>query len=356
MNHLDETSFKILETLSRDIGTEMSINQLIERIGETYGSAYYANVYNKLQQLARDKTIALDKAGNAYRVSLNFYDYWIVDLLTQMEIMKKQKTLADTPRLLLLLSEVETTLKAIPNLSSISAIKPIKNEAVNRLELLIILKEDKRFTERTKLADYATSLMRRAEGTKIDGLILTESEFTNMLSHKEQNPAKEMIGYKVTFFGAQNFWSMIKSVIEKGIGVRAELQETIPAKMHQKDLVYNMARFGYRELGRTIEQGVDFCVEYVVAAMLAKGDARLIEAVPVILAKQKVNYNMLFFIAQKFRLLDSLLGILKTFNEILPQKSNEVGYVIEAMKEMDVNEAAVNKNSIKEKLRLYHAA
>lgn len=353
---MDETTFRILETLTANIGHELSIKSLTESIEHFHGTAHYSNIYEKLQQMARDKIITLDKAGNSYRVSLNFYDYWIVDHLTQMEIMKKQKMLANTPRLLLLLSGVETTLKTIPNLSSISAIKPFKNEAVNRLELLVILKEDKRFAERTKLADYAISLMRRAEGTKIDSLILTESEFTSMLSHKEQNPAKEMIGDRLTFFGAQNYWSMIKSVIEKGIGVRTELQEMIPAKMHQKDLVYNMARFGYRELGRTIEQGVDFCVEYVVAAMLAKEDARLIEAVPVILAKQKVNYNMLFFIAQKFRLLDSLLGILKIFNEILPQKSNEVGYVIEAMKEMDVNEAAVNKNSIKEKLRLYHAA
>lgn len=353
---MDETTFRILETLTANLGHELSIKSLTESIERFHGTAHYSNIYEKLQQIAKDKMITLDKAGNSYRVSLNFYDYWIVDLLTQMEIMKKQKMLADTPRLLLVLSEVETTLKTIPNLSSISAIKPLKNEAVNRLELLVILKEDKRFVERTKLADYAISLMRRTAGTKIDSLILTESEFTDMLSHKEQNPAKEMIGDKLTFFGAQNFWSMIKSVIEKGIGVRAELQETIPARMHRKDLVYNMARFGYRELGRTIEQGVDFCVEYVVAAMLAKEDARLIEAVPVILAKQKVNYSMLFFIAQKFRLLDSLLGILKTFKEILPQKSNEVDYVIEAMKEMDVNEAAVNKNSIKEKLRLYHAA
>lgn len=353
---MDETTFRILETLTENLGHEPSIKSLTDSIGRFHGTAHYSNIYEKLQQMAKDKMIMLDRAGNSYRVSLNFYDYWIVDLLTQMEIIKKQKMLAATPRLLLLLSEIETTLKTIPNLSSISAIKPIKNEAVNRLELLVILKEDKRSAEKTRLTEHAASLMRRAEGTKIDSLMLTESEFTSMLSHKERNPVREMIGDKLTFFGAQNFWSMIKSAVENGTLLRVESQETIPARMHQKDLVYNMARFGYRELGRTIEQGADFCVEYVVAAMLAKADARLIEAVPVILAKQEVNFNMLFFMAQKFRLLGSLLGILKTFTEISPQKSNDMDHVIETMRKMNVIEVAVNKNSIKEKLKLYHAA
>ena len=354
---MDETTFRILETLAENMGQEMSIKTLTESIQRSHGSAHYSNIYDKVQQISKDKMITLNKAGNTYRISLNFFDYWIVDLLTQMEIMKKQKLLMEHPRILHLLSEIENVAQAIPNMSSISAIRPIRNEAVNRLELLVLIKDgiSSDSEERTRrLTDYAIDLMRRGGGTKIDSLLLEESEFRTMLSSREKSPAREMIGDKLAFFGAQHFWMTIKSAVEKGIWIRAERQETIPSKISEKDLVYNMARFGYKELGRTMELGTDFSVEFVVAAMLAKGQARLVEAVPVILAKQKANYNVLFFLAQKFRFLELLLAVLDALLVVLPRDKDEVGYLMQTIKKMKIKTTMIlNTNSIEEKIRLY---
>jgi hypothetical protein len=357
---LDETTFRILETLAENMGQEMSIKTLTEAIQRFHGSAHYSNIYNKVQQMSKDKMITLNKAGNTYRISLNFYDYWIVDLLTQMEIMKKQKLLIENPRILQLFSEIEKVAQTITNMSSISAIRLTRNEAVNRLELLVLFKDgiSSNSEEKTRrLTDYAIDLMQRVAGAKVDSLLLNESEFGAMLSSKEKSPAREMIGDKLSFFGTQNFWLTIKSAVEKGIWVRAERQETIPSKISEEDLVYNMARFGYKELGKSIKLGTDFSVEFVVAGMLAKGQARLVEAVPVILAKQKANYNVLFFLAQKFHLLDLLLAVLEALSVVLPRDKKAIGYLIQMMKKMNIKTTMIlNTNSIEEKIRFYKSA
>ncbi len=353
---MDETTFRVLETLSDNIGQEMSIKTLTENIQRFHGSAHYANIYDKVQRMSKDKMISLNKAGNTYRISLNFYDYWIVDLLTQMEIIKKQKLLVAYPRILHLLSGVEGIAATIPNISSISAIRPTKYEAVNRLELLILIKDDtpSKAEESRILADYSIQLMQYGGGSKIDCLVLTESEFRHMLSSKEKTPAREMIGDKLVFFGAQNFWRAIKAAIEEGLWVRAESQETIPSKISEPVLGHNMARLGYKEIGRAISPGEDYCVEFVVAAMMARGQARLAEAVPVILSKWKANYNVLFFLAKKFHLLAMFMAVLEAVAIVLPRHERDAQELIRVLKEMQIRPSMIlNANSIDEKIRLY---
>ncbi len=354
---MDETTFKILETLSENIGHEMSIKQLTEEIQRVHGSAHYANIYDKVQQMSKDKMISLGKAGNTYRISLNFYDYWIVDILTQMEIIKKQKMLGAYPRILQLLSNVENIAAAMPSISSISAIRPIKYEAVNRLELLVLIRDgipsDAEEASRISV-DYSVRLMQHGGGTKIDSLVLRESEIGPMLSTKEKTPAKEMIGDKLVFVGAQNFWRIIKDAIEEGLWVRAESQETIPSKTNDLVLGHNMARLGYKEMGRTVKPGEDYCVEFVVAAMMARGQARLVEAVPVILSNWKPNYNVLFFLAKKFRLLEMFMAVLEAVSIVLPQHKRNALDLIRVLKDMQIEPAmTLNANSIGEKIRLY---
>lgn len=189
---------------------------------------------------------------------------------------------------------------------------------------------------------------------KVDSLLLSESEFKTMLSIKEENPVREMIGDKLAFFGAQNFWMTIKAAIEGGMWVRVRRHETIPSKISELDLIYNMARFGYKEHGRTIRPGIDYSIELTVAAMLALGQARLIEATAVILAKQNSNYNVLFFLARKFHLLDVLLPVLRALVIVLPKDKTRINQLIEAIEKMNIKTTIdLNTNSIEEKIRLY---
>ena len=58
---MDTLTLRILETITSNMGDPLSINQLTERIKETYGSAYYANVHQKLQELKNEGTLASEQ-------------------------------------------------------------------------------------------------------------------------------------------------------------------------------------------------------------------------------------------------------------------------------------------------------
>ena len=56
---MDETTYRILDVLSRSLGRLMSIHELTRKIEETYGGAYYANIYEKIHELTQDNIITL---------------------------------------------------------------------------------------------------------------------------------------------------------------------------------------------------------------------------------------------------------------------------------------------------------
>ena len=62
---MDTPTLRILDTLSSNIGDSLSINQLTERIKDTYGTAYYANIYQKLQDLKNEGLLTLDQMGRS---------------------------------------------------------------------------------------------------------------------------------------------------------------------------------------------------------------------------------------------------------------------------------------------------
>lgn len=357
---MDETSFKILETLSREMGTEMSISQLTERIGESYGKAYYANIYNKLQQLARDNIVTISKVGNTSIARINFDDYWIMDILAQVEMQRKRAFLRDRANATtqIIFSNLENV-DDLPFVRSISVIRPEKNQMINRVELLILVKgQGTDFFPKQSDAEtlhHAAESLQTMWPTKIDALILTEAKFVDLITSEEINPVREMLADKITLYGPQNFWHVIQVIAEKGIPIKIAKTETSPRKISEKDLVYNMARFGYNEIGTKLAKEKEICIEHTVAAMMAQGDARRIEAVPVLLAKNTVNYDMLIFLAKKFKLIGKLMGLIQALSEIIPEKK-DLQYAIKVMKEMRVEAELADRTSILEKMRLYNAA
>ena len=90
---MDTATFRILETLSSNIGESLSINQLTERIKADYGTAYYANTYQKLQVLKKEGIIKIEATGNSSIVKFNLQSYRLVDALAAMEIEKKNQQL-----------------------------------------------------------------------------------------------------------------------------------------------------------------------------------------------------------------------------------------------------------------------
>lgn len=130
--------------------------------------------------------------------------------------------------------------------------------------------------------------------------------------------------------------------------------QTNPACISDSDLTYNLARFGYKEFGLTIEQGQRFCIEYIITTLLIQNDARRILAIPIILAKNSARSNLIVFLSQKYGVSGRLLGLMRITHKIKPTK--EIGEAIELLEILNAKEIPANEKDILQKMRLYNAA
>ncbi len=350
---MDETTFRILDALSRELGRPTSINKLAEKIKGYHGTAYYANIYRRLQVLSSERVIDLSKVGRSSIATLNFQNYQLSDLLTEMELKRKNEFLRTHEESQMLLADIDAHSRDLNFIASVCMINPESNKKLNRMELLILLQGP-----RLELREYETlnTTMQRLKSrhnVRIDYLLLTRGEFFDFLRSEETNPLKEMLSDKIAFFSPQAFWMEVKNALDEGIQIRIAERETNPAKIAEEDLLYNLARFGYREFGPKIKPGKLICIEYIIASILTKKEARRIEAIPIILAKNRANHNMLIFLAQKYGLSGRLLGLLRVLDKI--KHTGEIENAIRTMQVLNVKEIEANEGSIREKMRLYDA-
>src|SRR3989304_1645415 len=68
---MDDTEFRILDTLSRDPGRDVSISGLTREIRRLHGTAHYANTYRVLDRLRTEGIVGITKTGNSSLVSLD---------------------------------------------------------------------------------------------------------------------------------------------------------------------------------------------------------------------------------------------------------------------------------------------
>lgn len=358
MSKMDEATYRILDILSRRLGVSMSINEITKNIDEIHGGAYYANTYEKIKELDREEILVLTKAGRSSLVSLNFDNYMIIDMLAEMELKCKRDFLKGKQEMQMLMLETDTYLRSVPLISHILLMYPGKNTKLNKAEMLIRLKEsdDKKTVEETKIQIHVIAeTLQRSHNIRIDYLALENQTFLDLLKSNEHNTVREMLHDKIAVLHPQDFWLDVKNITEKGTRISSISHETSPAKISEGDLVFNLARFGYTEMGSKVKQGRLFCIEYVISSIMFHGDARRIDAIPVIIAKNpKISYDLLLFLARKYEFGGKMLGILRTLRNLVAPGMKTVDGPIRLLEAMGVEEVKPNTKSIKEKLRLYN--
>ena len=171
--------------------------------------------------------------------------------------------------------------------------------------------------EKRKLREIIGTF-RRVHNIRIDYLPLTATELLELLTSEEANPLKEMLPDSVCVFSPQAFWSEMLEAERKGLRIRLEEAETDPRKLSENELVYNLERLGYKEFGTEAKQSREILKELLATSLLLKGDARRIDAVPVILAKGGTRWDLLVFLAQKYGTAGRLLGLLRALNHAKP--------------------------------------
>jgi hypothetical protein len=349
---MDAPTLRILDTISSNLGDSLSINQLTERIRETYGTAHYANIYHKLQKLKKEGLLSLDLIGRSSNIKLNFQNYLLIDTLAEMEIEKKKNFLAKRTDQILFLTEIDKLLNDTGTIRSVSSINPTKNIKLNKTELLFLLRKTPEYHNETLQLYKEMLKLQKKYNLKINSLILDRNDFHELIKSDEINPLREALSETITFFGPQAFWSEIKQVAET-TEIRNIKTETKPANISNLDLTYNLYRFGYKEFGLQLAQGKTFCIEYITTAILLQDDARLTEAIPIILAKNSFKSNTLAFLTQKFETTGKLLGLLKILHTIKPTR--ETTETKDLLETFNTETIPADEESILQKMRLYNA-
>lgn len=349
---MDATTFRILDTLASDLGKKFSINQLTGKIKKIHGTAYYANIYEKLHDLENNQIITLINLGKSSLTSLNFENYLLVDYLAQRELTNKISFLETRTNLQLFFQELEKQLDNYCFIESIVLIDPLRNFKLNKLELLILTQKDALDAQNKIAILLKLQDLEKKFNLKINCLMLENQEFFSFLKSDEINPVKEIFSNMIVLFGAQAFWRQIRELFIKGIYFQSIKGKISPFELDETDLVFNLARFGYTEFGSKVSQGNKICIEYIITSLLISDEVRRLEAIPLIIAKNSFNCNLLVFLVQKFGQEGKLLGILKILQNI--KKIKEVSKAIKSLEMFKVKEIMFDKESVLQKLRLYN--
>lgn len=345
---MNGTEFKVIDTMSRSIGNPISISGLTTEIKDQYGSAHYPNIYKALLSLKDENIIQIERQGRSSIPSLNFANYLLPDILIEAELQKKREFLERWPEAQMLLSSLDNTLREAWFIKSIILIDPQHNMKLNKAELLIIIDEsDESKREQTR------SLMQeiRRHFIRTEYLIIAEDELIDFLRSQEKNPIKEMLSNQITPYSPQHFWTLIRNAYAHGIRIKFDAEQTNPLKIGDRDLTYNLARFGYKELGPEIRQGDDISIEYIIASILLGEDKRRMAAIPILLAKNEANYDLLAFLSQRYGFADKLLGIFLVLKEMAP--SRELDNTVTILEKDDIRPVRFDESHIRDVMRLY---
>ena len=186
-------------------------------------------------------------------------------------------------------------------------------------------------------------------------LTLESKMFLDLLKSNEYNTIRAMLHDKIAILHPQDFWLEVKNITEKGIKTSAISHEINPARISEEDIVFNLARFGYTEIGSKVKQRKLFCIEYVISSIMFHDDVRRMDAVPVIIAKNpKISYDLLLFLARKYGFGGKVLGILRILRSLVAHRMKTIDEPIRLLEAMRIEEVKANTKSIKEKLRLYN--
>ena len=352
MVRLDTATIRILDAISSNIGDSLSINELTNRMKSKYGFAYYANVYEKLQNLKEKGLLNLEPIGRSSSIRLNFENYLLIDTLSDMEIEKKLGFLSNKANLFSLLFELDRSISEKCCIRFVSAINPLRNIKLNRMELLSLLNKTDDYLDQAIEFQKITLSLQRKFNLKINNLILDTNALFDLLSSDAINPIREALHQQITLYNPQAFWHQIKEIAQK-TQIRTLQTETKPLNIPDSDLSYNLNRFGYSEFGTNFAQGKKFCIEYIAISLLLREDARGLDAAAVILAKSSFNSNLLVFLSQKYEVSPRLFGILRALEQITHKP--EVDNTVKILKAINTQGLSADEESIKQKLELYNA-
>src|SRR3990170_1623830 len=170
---MDETAFRILDTLSRGPGEQLSIRGLTRAIRSLHGTAHYANTYHAARKLQREGSLRFARGGNAQLVSLGLGSPPAINALAEMELTKRRLLF----QRLKTLRHAFESLSELPAFGPVSLIDPERNANLNRVELLLCLPAGLAPGREPEGLFRELHALERKLNIRIDALALSESDF-----------------------------------------------------------------------------------------------------------------------------------------------------------------------------------
>lgn len=350
---MNETTFRILDVLARRLGHPLSIRELVAVVRDLHGTAHYANVYRALRPLRGEGVVLAQPAGRSSQISLDLRSTRTVDLLAETELERKRRLLAQRPEAGRLMEALSDAFGDLETVGSVSLVDPERGLRLNRVELLVTWVGGRPEGDVRAPILEAGQRVGRVSLVRIDTLALEREEFLALLGAEEANPVRDAMARGMAVLGPQALWLLIRALARRGIQVRWEGGPVDPADVPEAELVSNLARFGYQELGTRVEPARTLCLEYVVVALLLGSDPRRRGGAAVLLAKNRFHPHLLAYLAIKHGVAGPLLGILRMLSRIRP-----ADILREAVKELEAEgeEGTLrDEERVREALRTYDA-
>jgi hypothetical protein len=264
------------------------------------GSAHYKNIYDAVKSLEEEGIAGVKSAGRTSLVSLNFENPETASILSIIEMERKRSFLREEPSE----ADIVRALEEIDGLAIL--ISPQENLKLNLLEILYVTEEG----SASRIASELRELGKR-HNRRIAPLILTAREFQGLLGSAESNPAKDSLSDRIIVSNPEGFWRIVEAAAIVGTDALGKVEE-----IGKGELRYNLARFGYSGFGDERPRGRKINIESIIAACLLRKEARLTEAVPILLAKNQVNYRLLLHLAVKYGLTGKAGFLMETAAEL----------------------------------------
>ncbi len=350
----------VLGALARNFGRLLSIKRLVSEISAIKPS-FYKNVYDEVMLLEQQGLLKMLKAGNNNLIEFDFSSIDLVNALSELELQKSAELLDARKLSASKVAFTELMLSLSPGTAA-CVVSGSKSLALNMLEFLIVLPDSVNSREARASTHSAVNSFSLKTNFKTTTLMLTALEFRQLLSDAKANSLKHLIKQETCFYNPQLYWLNFYSMQKQGLKTVFQEATGNALDLTRDDVLKTFARHGYAELGGVAETTGDYCIETAIAAALLQEDARLLEAIPIVLAKNKVNYHLLEYLIAKHGktgLMGFLLSTALPYSKIL-KENLETRLFLDDLKTISGNKRfktrlRITSHDIASKLRDYHA-
>ena len=315
---MKEIRFRILDALARNLGRPMSIRGLTAEMGKNSKSSFYKNTYDEISKLKKEGLIKATPLGKSTLIELDFDSSSLADELSEMENGRKGEYFGKLNG-----NELQRELNwlylgAGGQIGSILTINDPRSPALRKMEFLFILRPPLpgngnygggrglafKEIEETRRSLYAiTEQFAQKTNYGISFLALTLQEFESLINSPKASYLKYIARNEIAIFGAQFYWLQFYRMRFQGkLSLNPQGNDAEPDKLTQVDIYQAFTEYGYTET-RNICATNACSIESAIAAALIMKEPRLLEAIPIILAKdtnRQICYPLIEFLANKY--------------------------------------------------------